>query len=331
MMSIPSVERNHFVSFYICVGGSGMSSIKKMCLPPADSELAQFLRGIDMQTSVFTPSRPYVENDNNFDNQILDANRRRGNPFWGFVDNMLGLPAEHMPFDAQGDNWELAAVRRRDERIQAANQPPGLPTPLAAIAAEVADHITETVRKVAKVTKTQAAVEWLREVLRDGPVRQKEIEVLARKEGINISVAAHRKAFYRGNEAFDILAISGKHFLNPKVLFTSRSSAALRVASAATTRAFSATAAASRADATVSNFGCSSALAAAHCVSSSAALAAALALVSSTCSLASADPAEATARSAATSCASAPSFKFSATRIIARAASREAVTAASLA
>jgi hypothetical protein len=65
---------------------------------PADSELAQFLRGIDMQISVFTPSRPYVENDNNFDNQIPDANRRRGNPFfWGFVGNMLGLEPERYP------------------------------------------------------------------------------------------------------------------------------------------------------------------------------------------------------------------------------------------
>src|SRR5215470_10490955 len=40
-----------------------------MCLPLADSELAQ-LKDIDMQISVFTPSRPYFENDNGFDNQI---------------------------------------------------------------------------------------------------------------------------------------------------------------------------------------------------------------------------------------------------------------------
>ena len=45
-----------------------------------------------MQSSVFTSSRPYVESDNNFDNQIPDANRSWGNPFWGFVGNMLGLP-----------------------------------------------------------------------------------------------------------------------------------------------------------------------------------------------------------------------------------------------
>src|ERR1700719_1532935 len=49
----------------------------------------------------------------------------------------------------------------------------------------------------------------------------------------------------------------------------SRSRATLRAASAATTRAVSAMTAASRADATASNLGCSSALAAAHCVSSS--------------------------------------------------------------
>jgi len=144
-----------------------------MCLPLADSELAQ-LKDIDMQISVFTPSRPYVENDNGFDNPIPDASRRRGNPFWGFVGNMLRLEPERYPVSTGPLDWQLDAVATRDRRrMGEANKPPSV---AVEIAAELVDHAKTAVRKVAKVTKTQAAAEWLREVLREGPLPQKEVE-----------------------------------------------------------------------------------------------------------------------------------------------------------
>jgi hypothetical protein len=74
-----------------------------------------------------------------------------------------------LPIDMQ-----LDAVRRYQERIDAANRPP---TPLQAIAAEVADVVTTVVKK--RITKTQAAMEWLRTVLEHGPVAQKDIERMA--------------------------------------------------------------------------------------------------------------------------------------------------------
>ena len=105
----------------------------------------------------------------------------------------------------------------------------------------------------------------------------------------------------------------------------------LRASSLAAARAASAATTASRAGTTASSLGCSSALAVASRAESSIASAAAFALASSACSLASADDADASARSEASSCASALSFRFSATRTgtIACAASRETLKTAS--
>jgi hypothetical protein len=133
-----------------------------------------------MEISVFTSSRPYVENNNAFDNQIPDASLRRGNPFWGFVGNMLGLEPEQYPASTGPLDWQLDAVARRDERMRALNLPPTRGEVVAGIVGDV----VEAVKKVAKVTKTAAAVEWLASVLRDGPRPQREIEEMARKEKI---------------------------------------------------------------------------------------------------------------------------------------------------
>jgi len=70
-----------------------------MCLPPGDSELVQFLRGIEIHISVFTPSRPYVENDNNSDNQIPDV--MATNPSKGARYGPVRTPAAHQTISAQ--------------------------------------------------------------------------------------------------------------------------------------------------------------------------------------------------------------------------------------
>jgi len=98
-------------------------------------------------------------------------------------------------------------------------------------------------------------------------------------------------------------------------------------------RAVSAAAAASRAAVTASSLCCRSALAAFDCSCSSATLTAALALSSSACSFASAETRPPSLVSAVANCASALRFRFSAARTgsLAREASRNAVSAASLA
>jgi hypothetical protein len=138
-----------------------------------------------MQISVFTPSRPCVENDNNFDNQIPDAARRRGNPFWGFVGNMLGLEPEQFPASTGSLDWQLDAVARRDQRIVELNKPP---SPAAAILQELGDHVAEAVKqtllKVKKPTAISRATEWLKGALKDGPLPERQFQVIAQEAGI---------------------------------------------------------------------------------------------------------------------------------------------------
>jgi hypothetical protein len=98
-----------------------------------------------MEIGIFRPPRPYVENDNGVDNQIPDACRCRGNPFWAFVDNMLGLESERYPSSTGELDWQLDAVARRDRRMAELNKPPGPPSvTLGEPAQEAVGHIRES-------------------------------------------------------------------------------------------------------------------------------------------------------------------------------------------
>jgi DNA repair ATPase RecN len=79
-------------------------------------------------------------------------------------------------------DWRWQAMLRREKRIAEANRPPG---PLQAIAQEVVDKVGEATKKVAKVSKLEQAMTWLREALNAGPQTQKTVEAMARKADIN--------------------------------------------------------------------------------------------------------------------------------------------------
>jgi hypothetical protein len=142
-----------------------------------------------MEICIFTPSRPYVENDNNFDNQIPDANRRRGNPFWGFVGNMLGLEPDRYPPPNELD-WQLDAVARRDERMRALNLPPTRGEVVAGIVGDVVEAVKQVVRKL---TKKQQAIAWLRQVTEQGPVPQTELVRAGSELGLSLKVLKSAK------------------------------------------------------------------------------------------------------------------------------------------
>src|SRR5262249_8946678 len=74
-------------------------------------------------------------------------------------------------------DWQLDAFARRDQLLPETNKPPSV---VSEIVAEVVDRAKQVVAKVRKVTKTQAAVEWLATVLQQGPVAQKDIEAMAK-------------------------------------------------------------------------------------------------------------------------------------------------------
>jgi hypothetical protein len=133
-----------------------------------------------MELGIFTPSRPADDF-----NGVPEARERRG-LYWLLVSPLLGLPdatastpSRFLGLDANryGIDWQIDAVARRDEKMRALNLPPTKGEVVAGIVGDV-------VAVVKRVTKTAAAVEWLAQVLRDGPRPQREIEEMARKEKI---------------------------------------------------------------------------------------------------------------------------------------------------
>jgi hypothetical protein len=122
--------------------------------------------------------------------------QRRGSTFWRLVSPLLNISEERgayhdgkretLPVDIHdGVSAEIATIRR----WEAARQPPvvtvgELVSEAGTAVATALSDVGKAVAKVAKVTKTQRAVEWLAQVLRDGPVPQKEIEAKAVKDAI---------------------------------------------------------------------------------------------------------------------------------------------------
>ena len=122
----------------------------------------------------------YVSNNDDFN--ALPPPRERHGLYWSLIGGLLSggekLPAE------EPVHPRIAAIRAYDTRLRELNAPPAPPSPLATIAGDIVDMAKGAVVKVARVTKTQAAVEWLAQVLQHGPVAQTEIVALATKEGI---------------------------------------------------------------------------------------------------------------------------------------------------
>jgi hypothetical protein len=147
----------------------------------------------------------YVENAGRSERYLNDSAIQReqggGDPlFWDWVAGLLpGRPGKpiaprsymprQLPIDTQFD-----AVRRRDQRQEALNRPP---TPSEAIAAEVADVVTTAVNKVAKISKLEQAMTWLREALNSGPQTEKAIQAMARKASINARTLKRAKQALR--------------------------------------------------------------------------------------------------------------------------------------
>jgi hypothetical protein len=134
-----------------------------------------------MDLSIFVAGR---------DNEIPEPRERRG-LFWEWTAGMLSLPdaSATVPLRFQGlganrydVNWQIDAVARRDEKIRRLNLPP---TKGEVVAGIVGDVVEAVKAKLRKPTKTAAAAEWLATVLQHGPVPQKDIEAMAKKEGIS--------------------------------------------------------------------------------------------------------------------------------------------------
>jgi len=159
-----------------------------------------------MDFEIHSPDRPYIENAGYFDrNQIPKANQRTGH-FWDWCRPWLGLPERPsllvdkddgaQPFIASLDGggmifggrmsddarWE--AMRRREAAIAALNGPKP-PTPLQAIAGDLADMVKDTVKRL---TKTDKAKAWLAGRLQQGPVDATTIEAEGRNAGFTLKL-----------------------------------------------------------------------------------------------------------------------------------------------
>jgi hypothetical protein len=140
-----------------------------------------------MEIGVFIPS------GSQFDNDIPEPSRRRGNPFWTFLTPVLGLQPEHLPWDNEGVSPNVARIREYEaRRAEANNSVPFRPT-----LGEVVSEVVSTVAEAVKRTKTQVAIKWLQDVLKDGPVAQKDIEARAAKDSITAKPLKHAKAKLR--------------------------------------------------------------------------------------------------------------------------------------
>jgi hypothetical protein len=123
--------------------------------------------------------------------EIPRLEQRRG-LFWRMMAPLLGAKvfepgsgwswrkAPEPVVAADGSPAWVELVRRRDRRIRELNNATPVRVTLGDLAREAVEHVREAVKR----TKTQRAIEWLNEMLKDGPVPQTTIETLARNENI---------------------------------------------------------------------------------------------------------------------------------------------------
>jgi hypothetical protein len=127
----------------------------------------------------------FIPRGSQFDNEIPDGHQRKNSVFWSFLQPVLGLQPEHLPWDNDGISREIATIRAYEaRRLDANNAVPFKPT-FGEVVSEVVSTVAEAVKaKVRKPTELQRAKAWLQTTLEAGPMEQREVEKLARKEGI---------------------------------------------------------------------------------------------------------------------------------------------------
>jgi hypothetical protein len=63
----------------------------------------------------------FIPSGSQFDNDIPEPSRCRGNPFWTFLTPVLGLQPEHLPWHNEGVSREIAEIRAYEARRGEAN------------------------------------------------------------------------------------------------------------------------------------------------------------------------------------------------------------------
>ncbi len=150
---------------------------------------ATAFKEIDMESSFFIAGR---------DNEIPEPYQRKGSVFWSSLQPVLGLPQEHKPWHNEGVSPNIARIREYEaRRAEANNTTPYRPT-LGDVVATVVEETVEAIKaKARKPTELQRAKVWLQTMLEAGPMRQTEVESLARKEGITARTLKRAKQALR--------------------------------------------------------------------------------------------------------------------------------------
>src|SRR5258707_2978617 len=132
-----------------------------------------------MDLGIFIPSV------SSFDNQIPEAHRRKNAVFWSFLQPVLGLQPEHLPWHNEGVSPNIARIREYEARRAEANNSMMPTVTLGDLASDAIEHVKEAVKRV---TKTDKAKAWLADILREGPVSQSEIEAKGLEQGYNLKL-----------------------------------------------------------------------------------------------------------------------------------------------
>jgi len=127
----------------------------------------------------------FIPSGSQFDNQIPDGHQRKGSVFWSFLQPMLRLPEEHLPWHNEGVSPAIMRIREYEARRLAANNATLPQVTLADLASDAVEHVREAVRRV---TKTEKARAWLSERLQHGPVDAATIETEGLKAGFTLKM-----------------------------------------------------------------------------------------------------------------------------------------------
>ncbi len=146
--------------------------------------------------AIINSDRPIVENRDD-PNDIPDAARRYGSPFWRFMTPLLGIQADRGGFHRDGVTPEIAMIRAYQARLDAAQGVGGPVVTLGDLAADVVEHVREAVEAIRKVRPREKARKWLMSALADGPMLAETVKRLAAEAGI--AQRTLRRAFEQGN------------------------------------------------------------------------------------------------------------------------------------
>jgi len=141
-----------------------------------------------MDIGVFIPS------GSQFDSQIPDGHQRKGSMFWSFLQPVLGLPAEHLPWHNEGVSREIAEIRAYEARRAEANNSVPPRVTLGDLAHEAVTHVKEAIKEL---KPRDRAKHWLMSTLAVGPMLAETVKEMAKAQGF--SARTLRRAFESGN------------------------------------------------------------------------------------------------------------------------------------